>query len=1287
MHKSRCSIEAILETTGRFTIRRRLGAGGMGVVYEAYDAKRDAVVALKTLRRVNPGALYLFKREFRALADVSHPNLVTLYELMVAADQWFFTMERVHGMELLAYLRDDSSPSEPDTEQLDTEQLDTEQLDDTATATVRTLPTLESPVSGCSSDARAADPIDAARIRPILIQLVEGLAALHASGHLHCDLKPSNLLVTPEGRLVVLDYGVIVETTGDDRRDGRLVFRGTPAYTSPEQAAGRAPTPASDLYSVGTILYRALAGRRPFRGTPAEILEHKQIMDPLEPASLYAAVDPMLADLCMRLLARDPTQRPTASDVLLALGCAPASAPALPRELVPDPDADEAALVGRTHELAVLREAFDESRAGHGCVVRIRGRSGMGKTALLASFLADLAARDAPLVLAGRCYERESVPHQAVDGLVDALCQYLLHLPRRQAEALMPLDVLAMARAFPVLARVEVVAKARRRSALTVTDPLELRGRAFAALKELFTRIAERQPLVLVIDDLQWGDVDSAPLLADLLRAPAPPMMLVVSYRTEEEKTSPLLQALLAADAADDDPFAIAREILISRLRLPQACMLAESLLAAAGVSTASAEAIARESCGSPLFVHELVRYVALQGDDSVTRAPPLSQVLLSRSAGLSPDARQLLLVVAVAARPLAEAVARRAARLDDRHIRAIVELRTAHLVRTTGSAGNLVIETYHDRIREAFAGSLARDTVRTLHLRIAQALETESGADPEALALHYASAGESDAAREYARLAADRAADTLAFDRAATFYRLVLELTPEADPALRCSVGRLLGDALVNAGRGVEAPEVYLAAAACAAPQEARALQVSAGSELLRSGRVDEGIDVLRAPLASAGIALARSRVSAAASLLIQRAYARLRGLGFKCREVAQIAPATLVQIDACHAAAAGLAMVDPLRGAYVQTRHLMRAMADGDPFRIGRAMTYEGGFLCIGGKRMRRRVDAIAHTVQELVDQTGAPYLDALHHSHVALADYQCGNWRRTLDHAARAESLYRERCTGVAWELSSTQLYSLWSLFWLGEFEQLCTRTRAARQDAKTRGDLYASVCLDIGIPSVVGLVADDVAGTRRRAEIAARKWTHADYHLQHFWSAVSLAQCDLYAGNYANASERMEAQWPLLRRAFLLKVAMVRAETLYLRAGCAAAAAITTDRADPHARLARRLSRTLRKQDLAWCAPAAELLVAGLEAAAGRGTDAITALDRAETGLREADTHGLAAAARWRRGELLGGAEGATLVNEAETWLRQRAVVSPQRMVKFLAPGFTPYAERTIPGAEK
>src|SRR5262249_11329090 len=145
-----------------YELLQELGRGGMGVVYRARDCRRDRQVALKTMLGPTSAALYRFKQEFRALANLTHPNLVPLYELVAAGGQWFFTMELVEGMDFLTYLR------------------------------------------GVS----AADGADWERqLRAAFRQVAEGVLALHRAGKLHRDLKPRNVLVTAAGRVVILDFG------------------------------------------------------------------------------------------------------------------------------------------------------------------------------------------------------------------------------------------------------------------------------------------------------------------------------------------------------------------------------------------------------------------------------------------------------------------------------------------------------------------------------------------------------------------------------------------------------------------------------------------------------------------------------------------------------------------------------------------------------------------------------------------------------------------------------------------------------------------------------------------------------------------------------------------------------------------------------------------------------------------------------------------------------------------------------------------------------------------------
>ncbi|HTM20268.1 MAG TPA: serine/threonine-protein kinase, partial [Kofleriaceae bacterium] len=265
----------------RFEVTGVLGKGGMGDVFEVHDRHRDMRVAVKTLRTLDPVALYRFKREFRAVAELAHRNIVALYDLFAEGTDWFFTMELVPGAGFIEFVRAGRRLSDRE-------------------------PT---PTPGVQGELpHVHGQVDLGRLRSALGQLAEALVALHDGGLVHRDLKPSNVRITPEGRLVLMDFGIVAERRGPALPADHAI--GTPPYMAPEQAGGAPATAASDWYGYGVMLYLALTGRLPFRGSRREVLAAKQERDPPPPSALVRGVPADLDRLCRDLLARDPAQRP-----------------------------------------------------------------------------------------------------------------------------------------------------------------------------------------------------------------------------------------------------------------------------------------------------------------------------------------------------------------------------------------------------------------------------------------------------------------------------------------------------------------------------------------------------------------------------------------------------------------------------------------------------------------------------------------------------------------------------------------------------------------------------------------------------------------------------------------------------------------------------------------------------------------------------------------------------------------------------------------------------------------
>jgi eukaryotic-like serine/threonine-protein kinase len=262
----------------RFVLKERIGGGAMGEVFRAYDRERNEDVALKMLRDPEPQKVYLFKREFRALAGVAHPNLVRLHELVSAGDRWFFTMELLHGVDFLTWVRRDTeaatAAAETPTTDVDAGARAMAATDwsrgslDLETSTAhsgllrRAAPTAPAPVLRSASPLVSSDQWT--RLREGTRQLASGVQALHDHGSLHRDIKPSNVMVTADGRVVLLDFGIIATLSRPAATDGPNQLYGTPAYMAPEVGTRRGFDAPADWYAVGVMLYEAMAGRRPF---------------------------------------------------------------------------------------------------------------------------------------------------------------------------------------------------------------------------------------------------------------------------------------------------------------------------------------------------------------------------------------------------------------------------------------------------------------------------------------------------------------------------------------------------------------------------------------------------------------------------------------------------------------------------------------------------------------------------------------------------------------------------------------------------------------------------------------------------------------------------------------------------------------------------------------------------------------------------------------------------------------------------------------------------------------
>jgi hypothetical protein len=1153
--------------TERFTVMRCLGVGGMGVVYEAEDRQQGRRVALKTLRHFSGPMLVRLKHEFRALAGLHHRNLVSRGELVEDGGQWFFTMELVDGCDFLSHVRPD-------------------------------------------------ERLDEGRLRAALGEIADGLDALHGAGRVHRDVKPSNVLVEPSGRVVLLDFGLVWGTGHGFDPTG-----GTPEYMAPEQARAVEVGPAADWYGVGVMMYQALCGQLPIDGSRESLLKHKLLFEPVPPSANALRVPEELDLLCSELLRIDPRRRPSSLEIRRKLGRA---LPSRPIQLAPP-------FVGREVELAQLSQALEAVHSGP-IAMLVAGESGLGKSALVRRFCDEAAAAGA-MVLRGRCYERESVPYKGVDEIVDALSERLGAMPPHELLPLLPRDMLVLAQAFPVLARLRALAGLDEAEA--PRDPVERRLRLGAGLRTLVSNFAARAGrLVLAVDDLQWSDSDSLTLLREIMRVPS--LLLVATLRPGI--AAPLdceVRHLSLGPLASDDARALARQL---------------------AVAEADAAAVAAEAAGHPLFIFELARHARHAERGALT----LDEALRGRVRALDGPARLIVELVALSGTPVAAELLTEAAQLPGETIaQGLLQLGAEHLVRSDGEQH----EPYHERVRVAVSHELDEAARRERHRRLATALEASGRRDPEPLLLHWRGAGEKVRAAGHAVAAAEQAAEALAFVRAAELYRVALTLDPARADAATLLVRR--ADALANAGRQLDAAAAYREAEGAHTGLAARDLLRRAAEQLLQGGRTDEGLALLDRVLADLGLRRVRSPGWGLMTMLGLRARLWLRGLVPRAHDPARITPDALSRLETLHATSDGLFATDLVGALAFHTRYLLAALDCAEPRQLMRAFAGELAWATLANRPQRRHYEELAARARALATRLDEPAAEARLVGTRGVAAVLEGRWQDGVRELTVAEALMRDRCVGMVHELNVNKLFQLIALHFRGELLTARARREAWLHEALDRGELFGAVAWRIGLATGVLLGSGDRDGARKevqRAEALAQSWP-SPYATSNL--LIAHATLDLYGDDRAAAWRRLRSSWGGLGRAGAFQQQWLRVFLWDLR-GRAVLAAATVATGAARRKLvdeAERAARAIVRVNAAWAAPLSTLLDAG-----------IAELAHDTPGARR--QYAAAARAAVARGMMMHAAVARSRASDGDDdgsdWLAGNAVADRPRLVRLYAP---------------
>jgi hypothetical protein len=368
-------------------------------------------------------------------------------------------------------------------------------------------------------------------------------------------------------------------------------------------------------------------------------------------------------------------------------------------------------------------------------------------------------------------------------------------------------------------------------------------------------------------------------------------------------------------------------------------------------------------------------------------------------------------------------------------------------------------------------------------------------------------------------------------------------------------------------------------------------------------------------------------------------------------------------------------LGTVDTIRGAYFQTRHLLLALAAGEPHRICRALLVEAVYAATLGVPGRARTEQLLAQATALAGRLGSPYLNGFARGSSGVAAGLQGRHREAVILCGEGEALFGNVMSDVGWELQTIRFMHAVALAYLGSLRQLEELVERGLRYAETRGDRYGAALLRIGQCTLPALAADEPETVRQDVQRAMRDWSRDGFFLEHWLATFAELQVDLYVGQAQAALERLDARWPELERSYLLRIEATRIDAWHLRARVALAAAQRAsgaERAQLIAR-ARRDGRRLRAIGATWALPLVDAIEGAAHALTGAAQPAIDAFAAAETAF---ETQGMAlhaASARRARGILMGSDAGSAVVGAADEILVSAGVRSPERMMALFVPG--------------
>jgi tetratricopeptide (TPR) repeat protein len=772
-------------------VKKFLGEGGKKKVYLVHDTSldRDVAFALIKTEKLDDATRARVNREARAMGRLGdHPNIVAIYDIGEHEGQPYIVIPVMPGGDVESLI-----------EQAPEHRLPLEKAIDITKAVCR------------------------------------GLEFAHSKGVIHRDIKPGNIWLGADGTAKIGDFGLALAVDLSRLTQAGMMV-GTVTYMPPEQAMGGKVTAKVDLYSLGAMLYEMVTGRPPFVGDDSIAIIGQHInTPPVSPTWHRVDLPPALETLILQLLEKDPEKRPeSAAVVLQVLEAIEAGKTEKepPTEAPAENPLYRRVFVGREPELKQLQSAFDGAISGQGALMMVTGEPGIGKTSLCEQLSTYVTLRGGR-TLVGHCYEAGSLslPYLA---FVEALRSYVLSRDPKDLKEELGSGAADVAR---IISEIRERLKIKLR---TQKDPEEERYRLLQGVSEFLSNAANVQPMLVVLEDLHDADKGTLEMLTHVSRNLAGARLLIVgTYRDiEVDRSHPLSAAL-----AELRRVSTYGRVLLRGLNADEVRRMMESITRES-VPWGLAQAVHRQTEGNPLFVQEVIRYLAEEGlltqkegqwrptkDTPLEMSIPegLRDVIGKRLSLLTPECNHLLSVASVIGREFALETLKAVAGIDeDIFANALKEAVRLSVLEERSQRGLVRYRFTHAFFRQTLYEEMIAPQRLKLHRQVAHILETlyarhlkEHAVELAEHFSHSTDSADLKKAVEYAEMAARRATEVYAYGEAVRLLEQALKVQEVLDPdnkAKRCDLLLALGDALLLASdyRGVvdvietEAPQAF---------------------------------------------------------------------------------------------------------------------------------------------------------------------------------------------------------------------------------------------------------------------------------------------------------------------------------------------------------------------------------------------------------------------------------------------------------------------------------------------